>query len=61
MSTRLQKHPVLDIFRVTHKVEWIQRAFQLALKAFYVCSSEVERLKIGRVWRGVKIQNTLPL
>lgn len=41
------------------KVELIQYAFQLALKAFHMSGSEVKSLKIGRVWKGMKVQNTL--
>lgn len=41
------------------KVEQIQQAFQLALKAFHMSGSEVKSLKIGRVWKGMKVQNTL--
>lgn len=47
---------MLHLFRVEDRP--IQRAFQLALQAFYMSASEMERFKIGRIWRGVKIQNT---
>ena len=41
------------------RVELIQCAFQLVFKAFHMSGSEVKKLKIGRVWKGMKIQNTL--
>lgn len=57
--SRLQKHLSPHLFRVWHEVDLIQRAFQLAFKALHMSGSEMERLKIGRVWKGVKIQNML--
>lgn len=50
MSKRLQKHLMCKTDRTQH-------AFQLALKAFHMSASETKRFKIGRIWKGVKIQS----